>query len=641
MMFGQVGLPPKDLPAPERLAPIAQGRFVGTLDSLKGTRYPKWFTEGKLGIWSHWGPQAVPMEGDWYARMMYEEGGSKYKDHLARFGHPSRRGYKDLIPLWKAEKWDPDALMALYKRAGAKYFVSMAAHHDNFDLWNSTHHRWNSVKMGPKRDVVGDWQKAAKRQGLKFGVSEHLGASWTWFQRSRGADKTGPYAGIPYDGANPELDDLYHPQALAGDTGWYTTDPRWHREWYRRVKDVLDLYKPDLLYTDGPLPFGDVGASIVAHLYNINPQSVYACKQPGQGRWAQDVERGVLSDIAPYPWQIDTSIGDWYYNRNWKYRGADWVIRMLVDVVSKNGNLLINVVQRPDGSLDPEAEKVLADMADWMRTNGESIYGTNPWLVYGEGPTRAGGGAFREDFAYTERDVRFTQKGDRTLYATIMATARAGAMTIASLGKQPGDKGVVTGVSLVGYRGRLEWKQDASGLHVVLPNHPYSPIATVLKVTGRDLRDFHSVRSADTAKVPTPTILPNAAGVLELKAESAEISEGGPATETKNGVVNLGFWDNPLGFVAWNVEITTPGTYEMVATVATEGAATALDVEIGATKLTLAVPTTGSWEKFVDLPVGRFTVSQAGKMRVFARPSKPASWQPLNLRSLTLKKVGG
>ena len=179
-------------------------RFSPPRTRSRRTSIPDWFRDAKLGIWAHWGPQAVPMFGDWYARQLYMQGHPQYKDHLEHYGHPTKVGYKDIIPLWKAEKWDPDRLMGLYKKAGARYFVSMGVHHDNFDLWNSTHHKWNAVKMGPHRDVVGDWQKAAKKLGLRFGVSEHLGASFTWFQDSHRSDKTGPLAGVPYDGADPK-----------------------------------------------------------------------------------------------------------------------------------------------------------------------------------------------------------------------------------------------------------------------------------------------------------------------------------------------------------------------------------------------------------------------------------------------------
>jgi alpha-L-fucosidase len=459
--------------------------FDASLDSLELNRYPAWFTEGKFGIWAHWGPQAVPMEGDWYARRMYEEGSEQYLHHLAVFGHPSEHGYREIIPLWKAERWDPARLMSLYKRAGARYFVSMGAHHDNFDLWNSSYNRWNSVSMGPCRDVVGEWQAAARSEGLRFGVSEHLGASWTWFQTSRGADKEGPRAGVPYDGNDPEYEDLYHPKALPGDTEWYTTDPRWHAEWFRRVKDLVDAYKPDLLYSDGPLPFGEVGQELVAHLYkgsfeNGVQQAVYACKEPSEGRWAEDVERGVMDGIRPHPWQTDTSIGDWYYNRHWKYRGADWVVRTLVDVVSKNGNLLLNVVQHPDGSLDPEVEAILNDLAEWMATNGESIYGTRPWVEFGEGPTRPDGGFFNEDFAFSAADVRYVAKGDEVLYATLLGKPQPGEIVLTLLGSVVG----IRDVAILGLGDGIPWNQAADGLHVTLPEASYSEIATVLKITG-------------------------------------------------------------------------------------------------------------------------------------------------------------
>jgi len=203
------------LSAQDPVQSIQQGRFKPTDESLKQYQFPEWFRDAKFGIWAHWGPQAVPRQGDWYARNMYISGwfnpntqtfdanpDADYKDHLERYGHPSVTGYKDIIPLWKAERWDPDQLMKLYKRAGAKYFVSMGTHHDNFFLWNSKIHRWNSVNMGPKKDVVGLWQAAAKKEGLRFGISEHLAASYTWFQTAHNADSTGALKGVPYDGNN-------------------------------------------------------------------------------------------------------------------------------------------------------------------------------------------------------------------------------------------------------------------------------------------------------------------------------------------------------------------------------------------------------------------------------------------------------
>jgi alpha-L-fucosidase len=475
--------------------PMASGPFKPDMDSLKQYACPTWFRDAKFGIWAHWGPQSVPMDGDWYARGMYEQGSHHYTYHLEHYGHPSEFGYKDIIPLWKAEKWDPDRLMRLYKRAGARYFVSMGSHHDNFFLWNSKLHRWNAANMGPRRDVVGDWQKAAKKYGLRFGVSEHLGASFTWFQSSHRADKTGPKAGVPYDGADPRYQDLYHFPAEPGDTGWYSTNPRWQQQWYNEIKELVDNYHPDLLYTDGGVPFGnEVGRSMIAHFYNDNAarhggkvEAVYTCKQVSEGRWVQDLERGIMAGIDPSPWQTDTSIGDWFYNRNWKFRPLKWVVHTLVDNVSKNGNLLLNVVQRPDGSLDPEVEEMLEQMAAWSAVHGEAIYGTRPWKVYGEGEVQAKGGSFKEDYTYSARDIRFTTK-DATLYALALGWPEDHRLTIRSLSRSEGrEVNWITGVKLLGYRGKVAWSQDANGLTVNLPSARVSELTVGLKITGRNL----------------------------------------------------------------------------------------------------------------------------------------------------------
>ena len=240
---------------------------------------------------------------------------------------------------------------------------------------------------------IATWSANGRRRrrktGLPFGVSEHLGASFTWFQDAHRSDQTGPLAGVPYDGANSNYWDLYHFPADPGDRGWYSKNPRWQQEWFNEIEELVDNYKPDLLYSDGGVPFGnEVGLSQIANFYNVNAaahhgkcQAVYTCKQPSGGRWVQDYERGVDGGISPYPWQTDTSIGDWFYNRHWKYQPLSWIVHMLVDIVSKNGNLLLNVVLRPDGTLDPEVETMLHQLADWTAVNGEAIYGTRPWLV--------------------------------------------------------------------------------------------------------------------------------------------------------------------------------------------------------------------------------------------------------------------
>jgi len=627
--------PPKKLNLP-----IAPGPFKPEFESFTQYQCPEWFRDAKLGMWAHWGPQAVPMMGDWYAKHMYVQGHMQYKHHLETYGPSSTNGYKDIIPLWKAEKWDPDRLMALYKKAGARYFVSMGSHHDNFYLWNSQLHKWNAVNMGPKRDVVGDWQKAAKKYGMQFGVSEHLGASFTWFQDSHKSDKTGPQAGVPYDGADPKYQDLYHFSAEPGDNQWYSNNPRWQQQWFDRIKELVDMYHPDLLYTDGGVPFGnEVGRSLIAHFYNADaqrhggkPQVVYTCKQDSKGMWIDDLERGVMPGIRPTPWQTDTSIGDWYYNKNWKYRGTDWVIHMLVDIVSKNGNLLINVVQRPDGSLDREAEQVLAQMADWIALNGEAIYGTRPWLIHGEGPVRTAGGKFKEDFAYTAKDIRFTTKGDGTLYAFVMGWPTEGQVTIRSLAKLPGVTGKITDVKLLGYRGTLKWTHDTNGLTIQLPAQKPCDFAAAFKISGEDLRGF---KPELAAPVPSAIVQPDASGKYTLAPDTADL-HGNLREETRGGRPNIGFWDNAKDWASWKVNVKQPGKFKIAASCATVHSGVSITVEAAGQKLMAKVPATGVWDKFEEFAVGTIEIRQAGEQVVSVRPSDAQTWKAINLRRIVL-----
>jgi len=626
--------------APQLNLPITAGPFAGTMDSLTNYHCPDWFRDAKFGIWAHWGPQAVPMDGDWYARKMYEEADGKYKHHLANYGHASTNGYKDIIPLWKAEQWDPDRLMALYKKAGAKYFVSMGSHHDNFFLWDSKIHRWNAVNMGPKRDVVGTWQKAAQKQGLRFGVSEHLGASFTWFQSSHRSDKSGPMAGVPYDGANPAYQDLYHFPAEPGDNGWYSKNPRWQQQWYDSIKELLDNYDIDLLYTDGGVPFGnEVGLSMIANFYNTNLknnggklEAVYNCKQKSGGRWVEDLERGVMPGINPDPWQTDTSIGDWYYNRNWKFRPVSWTIHMLVDIVSKNGNLLLNIVQRPDGSLDAEVEQALQELAKWGAIHGEAIYGTRPWLVYGEGAVKAKGGNFKEDFKYTSKDIRFTTK-DGVLYAFALGWPEDGQLTIRSLAQPAGASGnAINSVSLLGHDGKVEWTQTTNGLVVKLPAQKVSEYTAALKITGTGL---HPVVVSEV----TEPITPDDKGNLELRADDAELHGDQIKQESQGVHTNIGFWDKADEWVSWNVRFPGPGRYQVSASCATVHQGSPFVLEVAGQSLPGKARQTDGWDKFVGLNIGMIEIKQGGKQEVKVRPQDATTWQPMNLRSIRLTKT--
>jgi alpha-L-fucosidase len=474
---------------------IASGPFKGTRESLAAYSIPNWFADAKFGIWSHWGPQSAVEDGDWYARNMYIQGSKQYDYHVKTYGHPSKVGYKDLVPQFKAMRWDPDHLMDLYVKAGAKYFFSMGVHHDNYDMWNSKFQpRWNSVATGPKKDIVGIWKTAARKRGLRFGVSEHLSNSYDWLAPSHTSDSTGPLAGVPYDGTLPAFADLYHDYTgepadfakTAKAMGRVAPD-RWKLQYFHRIKDLIDQHQPDLLYTDGGIPFDEYGLSLVAHLYNVssakhagNIESIYFSKTATDcttGTCALDRERGVLDDIAPHPWQTDTCIGQWHYNRGIKYKPAKKVIDLLVDIVSKNGNLLLNFPLPNSGELDADELVTLAGITSWMAVNSEGIYTTRPWKIYGEGPsTKVAIAKNGKEFDpnegkkpdLTASDVRFTTKGS-TLYAFVQGWPTREAL-ITSLGTDSPHAIKITSARMLGHGENLKFLQQSDGLRVTLPS---------------------------------------------------------------------------------------------------------------------------------------------------------------------------
>jgi alpha-L-fucosidase len=485
---------------------IQPGPFQVEDQSLDKYSCPEWFRDAKFGLWAHWGPTSAIGVGDWYARNMYMQGSHQYEYHLKTYGHPSRFGYKDTIPLWKAERFDPKGLARLYREAGAKYFVSMGVHCDNFDLWNSPNRRWNSVKMGPKRDIVGEWREAARGEGLRFGVSEHVWGSYNWWQTNKGADKEGRYAGVPYDGSDPANRDLYFPPHAPAREAWAEqgNEPEeWKREWFLRAQDLIDQHQPDLYYEDGGIPFGRWGRSLVAHYYNQSLRwhpgkvdVVYTGKRRSEcvaGKCVLDVERGVADEIEARPFQTDTCIGDWHYNREAVYKRPKTVIDLLVDIVSRNGNLLLNIPLPASGMPDDQELKILAAITAWMKVNSEAIYATRPWRIFGEGPgirKSAPGEGFNgtpEHFNESKRvdltgeDIRFTTKGG-TLYAFAMGWNR-GETRIAALAPARGlERRRIARVELLGSQEPVRWKLAADGLHIDSPGNWPSEHAVAFRI---------------------------------------------------------------------------------------------------------------------------------------------------------------
>ena len=471
-------------------------KFSPTFESLRTHDYPAWFTDGKFGIWSHWGPQSVPMAGDWYARNMYIQGTPQYNYHIRHYGHPSKFGYKDICALWKAENFQPEQLMDKYVKAGAKFFVAQAMHHDHFFNYDSALNRMNSVKVGPHRDIVGAWRDAAKKRGLPFGVTEHMGASFSWWRVNKGCDSYGPYKGVPYDGNDPAWRDFYYDNyehvtegPMAEAVPWYTDNAAFHALWRDCMFELIDKYTPDLLYSDGSLPFNQQwladdlpyilddryreGLEVVAHLYNksieVNGENraVYTqkCRYPDVYRvGVLDMERTMLDDASPYPWQTDTCIGGWFYDARATYKTPRDVLDILVDVVSKNGTLLLNILQKPDGTIDDEADFILSQLAGWFPVHGEAIYGTRPWKKVGEGDSRMIFRDFQEPtITWTPADVRYTCRGN-TVYGFLMGAQPGQTAVLRSFGE--GEE--IANVRLLGV-GNIPWHMEFGVLTAKLP----------------------------------------------------------------------------------------------------------------------------------------------------------------------------
>ena len=515
-----------DAMAPNASLPIASGPFKPEWDSLDKYQVPDWFRNAKFGIWAHWGPQCQPEFGDWYGRLMYQDDTDVHKHHLQAYGDPAQVGFKDIINQWKADKWNPDELVALYKKAGAKYFVALANHHDNFDLYSSRYQpEWNSTRIGPQKDLIAGWSKAARENGLRFGVSVHAAHAWTWFEPAQKFDGNLTRldgVGKWWEGLDPQ--GLYaqrHPLSKTGGEGgvW---DAQWHwgggaaipdkaygEKLFNRTRDLIDSYDPDMVYFDDtvlPLwPVSDIGLRLAAHMYNRSIATKGKLEAVVNGKilneqqrrsMVWDIERGQSNRIEELPWQTCTCIGSWHYDRrvydNRAYKSAKTVLHTLIDVVSKNGNLLLSVPVRGDGTIDSQERAIVEEVGRWMAKNGEAIYETRPWAVFGEGPVMEeaaapmSGAGFNEGKGkpFSAADIRFTAKGD-AVYAFVMGWPQDGKVTIKSLrSATPYLTKRIARVELVSSGRPLAFRQTAEGLQVTMPaGQPALSYANALKIT--------------------------------------------------------------------------------------------------------------------------------------------------------------
>jgi alpha-L-fucosidase len=457
-----------------------EGPFRADWESLQKYEVPEWYADAKFGIFIHWGVYSVPAFGsEWYPREMYHQGSEIYKHHVATYGPQDKFGYKDFIPRFKAEKFDPAAWAALFKEAGAKYVVPVAEHHDGFAMYDSGLSDWTAAKMGPHRDVIGDLAKAVRAAGLHFGASSHrvehnffLGVG-----RQFSSDVNDPANAALYGPAHNWL------EARSGtpvSNDFTFVSQAWTDDWLARSAEIVEKYHPDIVYFDWWIGQPSVRANLTkfaAFYYNsslkygdhvgvINYKD-YAIQEHSA---VLDLERGQLDQIRPLHWQTDTSVSNksWGYIENDTFKSPEFVVRQLVDIVSKNGNLLLNIGPKSDGTIPDEVQHVLREVGAWLAVNGDAIYGTRTWTKFGEGPTKVAGGSFHDtDTAgYTAEDFRFTTKGS-TLYAIELGWPSGGEAVIRSSGTDVGGK--VESVALLGSSERISFEQRGDGLHLRVP----------------------------------------------------------------------------------------------------------------------------------------------------------------------------
>ena len=472
--------------------------FEATWESLQQYEAPEWFRDAKFGIYAHWGVYSAA-EGssntDWFGRNMYKEGHPNNEEHLSRYGSLKEFGYKDYIPLFTAENFNADEWVDLYVEAGAKFAGPVGEHSDGFSMWASQVNPWNAAAMGPKRDVVAEMEQAVRKRGLKFVVSMHHQWLWGWFPTWDGnTDASDPAYASLYGPKYPETAQRIEAPGRR-DANMYADplpSPEWQATWSAKVKEVVDGYSPDLLWFDNRMQLltEDVRVEMAAHYYNHSlangQEPVLTYKRPDMkhGTATLDLERSRMPDIYPDPWLTDTSVsnGSWAYAKDLQVFSTNRLIDDLVDIVSKNGCLLLNIAPRPDGTIPEDQKERLRGMGKWLRLNGEAIYGTRPYLIYGEGPTVTPVGHLADvKFdGFSDRDIRFTTK-DGQLYAIALGWPADGKLLIQSLGLQK-YSGEITGVSLIGHKENLNWRLTKGGLEIILPDSKPCEHAFVFRV---------------------------------------------------------------------------------------------------------------------------------------------------------------
>jgi len=598
----------------------AKDGYESTWESLQRHEAPEWFRDAKFGIYTHWGPVTVGAEDgpdgvQWYGRNMYVRESPTFEYHRKKCGDPNRFGYKDIIPLFKAEKFDAEAWAELFAEAGAKFAGPVAIHHDNYAMWDSKHTRWDSMDQSPKRDFVAELERAVRKHGMKYIATFHHAFAWQYYEPAH-----------KFDAADGAYADLYGEPHQPG------TPPSkaYLDRWLAMVNEVVTQHEPDLIWFDfglGQLIPGQYQRRMFADYYNwaarnrIDVGVAHKHHDIHEHTGILDFERGREDRLTPYPWLTDTSIGPWFHQKSTPYKSVDEIVDVLVDIVSKNGCMLLNVGPAADGTIPPDARELLRGIGRWLRVNGEAIYNTRPWLTFGEGPTRNSGGGFSEnkDKPYTAQDIRFTRSKDgKTVYAILLG--------------RPEDDVTIRSMHLAG-EGRVDLLGSAAGVahrindaHQLVIAPPQSDVgghAFVFRLEGFRI-ELHP-----EARFSMP-------GAVALEPAKATLEGGKIKTQVNEGRENIGYWDNPGEKIHWLAWFDRPGTWQVRGEFSCAGGPSSLKITLADQSAMAEVPRTDGWFRPVFVGFGSIRIDQPGVHHLSLEAAEPSSWKAVNVYQLQL-----
>jgi len=598
--------------------------FKPTWESLSAHTVPEWFRDAKFGIYTHWGPVTVGAEDgpngvQWYGRSMYLKESPVFEYHREHYGDQKKFGYKDMIALFRATKFDADQWAAIFAASGAKFAGPVAIHHDNFAMWDSAITQWDAVDNGPHLDITGELANAIRRHGMKFIATFHHAFSWRYFEPS-----------FQYDGKDPRYADLYLPH-----TPGAPPSRRFLDRWLALVDEVVQKYEPDMIWFDfglGSVITPEYQRRMFADYYNWAAAKGVAVAVAHKHRDIHkhtgilDFERGREDRLTPYPWLTDTSVGPWFRQKSVPYKTVDQIVDVLVDIVAKNGCMLLNVGPAADGTIPPEAEKLLRGVGDWLKVNGTAIYSTRPWLTYGEGPTRqekGGGFSERRDRGFTNKDIRFTRSKDgATLFVIVLGwpdqeiTVRS--MKISGHGS----------VKLLGSDQRVDFQRNDAGQLVIKPPR--------LSLKQRPCRHAYVFQLTGFAASLHPDACFDLPAVLHLEPAKAVMEGCRVNVQVSEGRENIGYWDLPREKVHWLAYLERPGRWRVRGEFSCAGGPSSLRLNIAGADLVATVPRTHGWFHPELVTMGDVTIDKPGVYHLVLEPADADTWKPVNVYQLQL-----